>query len=87
MYERHYMVCTNGNMEVWLNRPFPIIVTKYADVSRRVTKGEVVASVIRSPTQVVEATVTLATLLGDDENKRSERMEPIQFDTLIQQQT
>lgn len=57
------------------------------EVSRRITKGEVVASAIRPPFQLVDTTVTLAALLGDKETRISERLASIQLEMQLQQAT
>lgn len=81
------MVCKKGIVDVWPNRLFFYLVTSFEEVLRRITKGQVVASEIQPPTQVVYTTVTLASLLEDEETQRSKRMKHLQFYTPLQQET
>lgn len=86
LYERNYLVYTNSLVNVGPNRPFIILVENFSNVLRKVTKGQVIATAIRPPTQLMKTTATLVALLGEEATPR-ERLELLHFNMPSRQAT
>ena len=69
MYEKHWLICAIGVVQVEPDRPFRLVVANFRKYPVRVQKGQVVAELLLHPRAVLESKTTIGEVLGIQERE------------------
>lgn len=64
LFGQHSLICSSGVVQVEPDIPFKILIANFSDIPRKISKGQVVATILLHSIRVSPSTVTIAKVLG-----------------------